>query len=165
MADSDDDSSCNINDSNGMTCDDFREISNIFASEFNNSYMSDRVLCFQFIEDEEINDDGESDRGSQLTEFTGHVFNAENTVETLKNENRRKLATKYGKSCQFIACILFQYAIDFRKEMRGEFGNYHICSSYLVGQNIQKAQLWMTALVESIYFLPISFLIQHEFTL
>jgi hypothetical protein len=33
-----------------MTIEDLQEFSNIFASEFNNSDIHDRMLCFQVIE-------------------------------------------------------------------------------------------------------------------
>ena len=38
-----------------MTIEDLQEFSNIFASEFNSSDIHDRVLCFQIIENEELN--------------------------------------------------------------------------------------------------------------
>ena len=40
--------------SKGMKMEDLNKLSNIFASEFNNSVIHDRVLCFEVIKDEEL---------------------------------------------------------------------------------------------------------------
>ena len=40
--------------SKDLKIEDLDEFSNIFASEFNNSDIHDRVLCFQIIEDDEF---------------------------------------------------------------------------------------------------------------
>ena len=60
--------------SKDMKTEDLNEFSNIFASEFNNSDIHDRVLCFQvIIEDEEfeMNFDSEPESQSETAELTG----------------------------------------------------------------------------------------------
>ncbi|CAB4043631.1 Hypothetical predicted protein [Paramuricea clavata] len=68
-----------------MTIEDLQEFSNIFASEFNNSDIHDRVLCFQIIENEtkvvdsedEYESRCESETGSNLHVLSGDVFSTE----------------------------------------------------------------------------------------
>ena len=81
-----------------MTIEDLQEFSNIFSSEFNNSDIHDRVLCFQVIENEtkvvDSKDDEsrcESETGSNL-HVSGDVFSteyADQTVEMKDNSCER----------------------------------------------------------------------------
>jgi hypothetical protein len=81
-----------------MIIEDLQEFSNIFASEFNNSDIHDRVLCFQVIENEtkvvDSEDDEsrcESETGSNLR-VSGDVFSTEyedQTVEMKDNSCER----------------------------------------------------------------------------
>ena len=82
-----------------MTIEDLQEFSNIFASEFNNSDIHDRVLCFQVIENEtkvvDSEDDEsrcESETGSIHLHVSGDVFSTEyedQTVEMKDNSCER----------------------------------------------------------------------------
>ena len=66
---------------------DLNEFSNIFSSEFNKSDIHDRVLCFQIIEDDELdkiidhNDTCESERATESNSWIGWVV-------TSRSENK-----------------------------------------------------------------------------
>ena len=69
-----------------MTIEDLQGFSNIFASEFNSSDIHDRVLCFQIIENEELNtkvdnEDINSETGSDCLPLYG-----ENIGERTSND-------------------------------------------------------------------------------
>ena len=58
--------------SKDMTIEDLNEFSNVFASQFDNSEIHDRVLCFQIIKDEESNAEVDS-RGNENESESNNV--------------------------------------------------------------------------------------------
>ena len=58
--------------SKDMTIEDLNEFSNVFASQFDNSEIHDRVLCFQIIKDEESNTEVNS-RGNENESESNNV--------------------------------------------------------------------------------------------
>ena len=58
--------------SKDMTIEDLNEFSNVFASQFDNSDIHDRVLCFQIIKDEESNAEVDS-RGNENESESNNV--------------------------------------------------------------------------------------------
>ena len=58
--------------SKDMTIEDLNEFSNVFASQFDNSEIHDRVLCFQIIKDEESNAEVNS-RGNENESESNNV--------------------------------------------------------------------------------------------
>jgi hypothetical protein len=101
--------------SRDMTIDDLQEFSNIFASEFNNSDIHDRVLCFQIIENKEFEKKvGSKDNERRCESETlsnlrsGLVFtkefpteNKDQTVKVKDNSCERTLKTsKDGNVCK-----------------------------------------------------------------
>ena len=86
-----------------ITFDDSFEISNIFASEFNSSDISDRVLCFQFIEDDRVDetksDDGNNESSGGNEMITDPTFRVGREARTIEKEDFCTSASKIGKGC------------------------------------------------------------------
>ncbi|XP_028405904.1 BTB/POZ domain-containing protein POB1-like [Dendronephthya gigantea] len=87
-----------------MVNDDLREISNLFASEFNSRELHDRVLCFQFIDDELsgkheakcVDDDDLSEPGLAIGSKK-RGFTDENEDETNQEEKQLPLDNKHDE--------------------------------------------------------------------
>ena len=104
-----------IDGSKDMTNDELREILNSFASEFNNSDFHDRVLCFEFIEDDRDNElkrkaecvdkDGKS---TAEDKFNSLVFTSEGKAQTDETKDQWTLNIKRGKvvnSLPILICL------------------------------------------------------------
>ena len=98
--------------SKDMKTEDLNEFSNIFASEFNNSDIHDRVLCFQVIEDEEfeMNVDSEPETQSETAELTGSnrfgdlqmVSSLPKSPDIYKDEDEVKIYEKRGADGNYV---------------------------------------------------------------
>ena len=92
--------------SKDLKLEDFKELSNLFSSEFDKSDIHDRVLIFQIIEEDEFektkddNDTWESERRTDSAESTfmsttSSIFSTES-----ESENGEKSSLKDGNACR-----------------------------------------------------------------
>ena len=91
-----------------MTIEDLQEFSNIFASEYNNSDIHDRVLCFQIIENKEFETKVDSEDGERQCEsecLSGPVTpvlptECEDQTVEVKVDNSCEITSKDGNVCK-----------------------------------------------------------------
>ena len=84
--------------SKDMKMEDLSEFSNIFASQFDNSEIHDRVLCFQIIIDEKSETEFDFDfenTGNETTSFSMYRRWLRSPQRELNEKNERK-----GNACK-----------------------------------------------------------------
>ena len=86
--------------SKDMTIEDLNEFSNVFASQFDNSEIHDRVLCFQIIEDEESNAEVDSRGNENESESNNNVQLALSSLR--EYEEKHEIGEK--NNCKWYTC-------------------------------------------------------------
>ena len=85
-----------------MTIEDLQEFSNIFASEFNNSDIHDRTLCFQVVENEEFEtkvDYKYNERRSE-SEILSNLISGPVFMKEFPTENKDQTVKMKDNSCE-----------------------------------------------------------------
>ena len=86
-----------------MTIEDLQEFSNIFASEFNNSDIHDRMLCFQVIENEafetKVDSKDNNERRSE-SEILSNLISCPVFMKEFPTENKDQTVKVKDNSCE-----------------------------------------------------------------